>query len=265
MSTNSFAFGAYWPVDSRIHRIDPRIKIIITILLMILIFTTTSSWIYLFIGVLLSVICYFGKIISICLKRIRSILLLLIVMPGISMILTAGRPLFPSLSFLSFSYEGMIIGIHLSVRLIFTLMITSILTLTTTPFLMMRAIETMLKPLKKVGVPISEIAMIIQLTFRFIPTFMQEQNRIIKAQSARGYTVETKRFIEKSKGMLALVVPLLSLAFRRVDELANAMDARGYVVGIKRSNIHQMKFSTVDYCLLIVVVVVVIIGLVKLH
>jgi len=264
MSTNSLGFGAYYPVDSIIHQLDPRIKIIVTIFLLALIFTTASLWIYLFIGVFLSMVAYLGKVTVICLRRLRSVWVLLVMMTGISMILTAGRPLFPSLTFLLVTYEGAILGLQMALRLVFALTISSILTLTTTPFLMTRGIEALLKPLKKVGVPTSAIAMIIQLTLRFIPTFMQERDKMMKAQSARGYTVDSKNFVEKAKGMLALVVPLLSSAFKRVDELANAMDARGYVVGLERSSLKALKLSRVDYLVMVVVgAMIVIIVLVR--
>lgn len=262
MSINSLGFGAYYPIKSPIHAIDPRLKIIITIILITVIFTTTNIWTYTLLGVLLCIILHFGKIASICIKRLRAIWILLVVLPIISMILIPGRPLFPNSSFLPLSYEGAITGALMTARLIFALVTSSILTLSTSPFLLTSAIEKMFNPFKKIGIPVSEVAMIIQLTLRFIPTFVQEREKIMKAQSARGYAFDAKGVIEKTKKMLVLVVPLLVLAFKRVDDLANAMDARGYVVGIKRTSAKKMELSRNDYFIATVVVIVVIGGMI---
>lgn len=257
MSASPLGFGAYYPVNSPIHQLDPRIKIIVTFLLMTVVFTTTPNWVYFLIGGLLMIIMKLGKVTLICLRRLYSIWVLLVVMTGISMVLTTGRPLFPNWPFLPITYEGFILGIQMTSRLMIALLISSLLTLTTSPFLLTQGIEAMLNPLKKIGAPISEIAMIIQLSLRFIPTFMQERDKIMKAQAARGYTVD-KKFIARSKGMLVLVVPLLSSAFRRVDELANAMDARGYVVGMERSSIKKMKMRSIDYWIMVAVIMFVV-------
>jgi len=247
MSTNSLGFGAYYPVNSPIHQLDPRLKITATILLMTIIFTTTHIWMYLLIGASIGIVLYLGKITLICIKRLRFIWLLLMVMTGISMLVIPGRPLFPDVTTIPISYEGTIHGIKMTVRLVLVLTISSVLTLTTTPFLLTIAIESMLMPFKKIGIPISEIAMIIQLTLRFIPTFMQEREKIMKAQSARGHSIQSKKVTKQAKSMMVLVVPLLIAAFKRVDELANAMDARGYVVGKTRTSLKTMKLAQRDY------------------
>lgn len=251
MPTNSLGFGAYYPIDSIIHQLDPRVKIIITVSLMTLIFTTTQLWTYLLVGVLLVTISCLGKVMSVCLRRIRSIWLLLVLMMGITILLTPGRPILSTIA----TYEGVKVATQMALRLVLIVTISSLLTLTTSPFSLTRGIESMLTPFRKIGVPVSEIAMIIQLTLRFIPTFMRERDKIMKAQAARGYGLETKSFIEKSKGMMVLVVPLLASSFRRVDELAGSMDARCYVVGARRSNLREMKLRQRDYWTLFIIAI----------
>lgn len=253
MSVNNLGFGAYYPINSPIHRLDPRIKIIATILLMSVIFSTDEPWIYVLMGGILLVIMPIGKITLICLKRLRSIWLLLLVMTSISMLLIEGRPLFINHPFLPITYEGFVVGVQMTSRLILVLLISSILTLTTSPFLLTEALEKMLKPVKKMGVIVSITAMIIQLSLRFIPTFTSERDKIMKAQAARGYTVD-KNIIAQSKGMLVLVVPLLFTAFRRVEELAAGMDARGFVVGRARTSVREIRMMVIDYVVLIGVV-----------
>ena len=247
MKASPFGFGTYYPAHSMIHQLDPRVKFLAVILLMTSIFTTTHIGLYALIGLVLYLMFHLAQVRFVWMHVVKSIWLLLFIMILMNSALTPGTPLFPQFEFLSLTREGLIRGVTFGFRLLLTVMITSLLTVTTSPFLLTDGIKVLFKPLEKIGIPVAEIAFIIQLAYRFIPTFVRERDKMLKAQAARGHLVASKGFVQKASSMIVIVTPLLMSAFRRVDELSAAMDVRMYQVRGKRTSFKEMRLKGCDY------------------
>ena len=238
--------GQYYPADSLVHRADPRTKILITAVFLIAVFLV-KTWIG-FLPIVLFTIFIVGishvPFISV-LKGLKAIAFLIAITGCFNIFLTDGTVWF-KLGPLTATYEGLNLAGFMLVRICLLIVITSMLTLTTTPIMLTDGIETLLKPLKKVKVPVHEFAMMMTIALRFIPTIMEETDKIMKAQSARGADFESGNLIKRARNMIPILVPLFVSAFRRADELAMAMESRCYHGGEGRTRMNVLKFGRGD-------------------
>ena len=247
--------GQYYPGTSPVHKLDPRTKILITIALLLALFTV-SKW-YGFIPILIFLICTI-KISKVpflfVIKGLKAIAVLVIITGLFNVFLTDGKVLF-QFWFLTATYEGLNAAGFMVARISLLIVVTSMLTLTTTPIMLTDGIETLLSPLKKVKVPVHEFAMMMTIALRFIPTIMEETDKIIKAQSARGADFESGNILRKAKAMVPILVPLFISAFRRADDLAIAMECRCYHGDHNRTKLKQLHFSLSDLLSLFIILI----------
>jgi energy-coupling factor transport system permease protein len=248
--------GQYYPVNSVIHRLDPRTKIIGTFAFIISLFIADSFLSYIFAGTILAIVISLSKVpIKYMIKGLKSILIIIILTVLINIFLTPNGNVIFSLGKISITEEGIYIAAFLALRLIFLIIGSSILTLTTSPISLTDGIEYILKPLEIVKVPAHEIAMMMSIALRFIPILLEETDKIMKAQTARGADFETGGIIKKAKSLIPLLVPLFISSFRRADDLALAMEARCYKGGEGRTRMKELKYGKVDKVVFILLIV----------
>ncbi|MCH1958774.1 MULTISPECIES: energy-coupling factor transporter transmembrane component T family protein [Romboutsia] len=239
--------GQYYPVNSVIHKLDARVKLIATFVFMISLFIINKFWPYAI--VLLALVAIIkssklpGKYILKGLKPLRWIIIFTFV---INVFFLPGDVIW-SFGFLRITSQGLEQAIFMAIRLIFLVVGTSLLTLTTTPMDLTDGIERLLNPLNKVGFPVHELAMMMTIALRFIPTLLDETDKIMKAQMSRGADFESKNLINRAKNLVPLLVPLFVSAFRRAEELAAAMEARCYRGGYNRTKMKQAIMTKADY------------------
>ena len=238
--------GQYYPADSRIHRLDPRVKLFGTLMYLVSIFVADSIWTFAFLMLSLACVIRLSKVpFSYMVKGLRGIVLLLIIAGVFNLFMTPGQALF-TMGPLSISDVGLKNAVLMTARMIFLIIGTSIMTLTTTPNQLTDGLETSLKPLTLVNVPVHEIALMMSIALRFIPILVEETDKIMKAQMARGADFETGGIIKKAKAMVPLLVPLFVSAFRRASDLALAMEARCYHGGDGRTKMKPLKYEGYD-------------------
>jgi len=238
--------GQYYPVDSPVHRLDPRVKILASMLFIISLFVVEDFYQYLpalFFVVLTVKVS--GVPISYILKGLKPIMIILIFAFVINIFLTQGEVIY-ALGPLHVTKEGIYQAFFMMLRLILLITGTSLLTLTTSPILLTDGLESLLSPLKKIGLPAHELSMMMTIALRFIPTLLQETDKIMKAQMARGADFESGNLINRAKSLIPLLVPLFISAFRRADELAMAMEARCYRGGENRTRLKVLKYTRGD-------------------
>lgn len=242
----NITIGQYIPGDSLLHRLDPRTKILTTFLFIALLFLVDSFIGYGLAALLIFVAVYYSEFpVKFILRGIRPLLVIIILTLSLHIFMTEGRVLL-QIWFLKVTAEGLIRGFMMGSRLVLLVMGTSILTLTTSPILLTDGIESLLKPGKKIGIPAHELAMMMTIALRFIPTLLEEIDKIMKAQMARGADFESGNILQRAKSLIPLLVPLFVSAFRRADDLAIAMEARGYRGGEGRTKFKELKFRRMD-------------------
>ena len=243
--------GQYFPGDTFIHRLDPRIKIIIISLFIMSLFFVNSFIPYIFIvGFILLVIKVSGIPIKYILKGLKPLFFIILITFAINIFLTKGEVLY-KIGPLSITKEGLYFAFFMGLRLVFLITGTSLLTLTTSPIVLTDGIESLLNPFKKIGIPAHELAMMMTIALRFIPTLLEETDKIMKAQMARGADFESGNILRRAKNLVPLLVPLFINAFRRADELATAMEARCYRGGDNRTRLNELKLVKSDVIALI--------------
>ena len=248
---NNIALGSYLPLNSIIHRLDPRAKICAMLLMMIAIFLPAGYLGYVVLGICIICVSMLAKLkLSFLWRAMKQMLFMLTFLLIINLLVVReGSILFTIGSFAI--YSGAVSQtLYIVVRLALMIMITTILTATTKPLELTLAIEDLLKPFQVIHVPAHEIAMMISIALRFIPTLIEETQRIMKAQASRGVDMENGKLMEKVRAILSLIVPLFVSAFQRAEDLAYAMEARGYIPNRPRSRYKQLKMSGKDYLLL---------------
>lgn len=244
----NFTLGRYMPLDSIVHKIDPRAKIMAMLFMLVAIFFP-AGWIgygIIFIvaasTILLAKLSF--KFIWKSMKPMMFMMLFLFIMN--CLVLHTGTPLVTIYKFTIYS-DAIFQTLYIVVRLLLMIMITTCLTATTKPLDMTLGIEDLLKPFTKIGVPAHEIAMLISIALRFIPDLIDETTRIMKAQESRGVDLKEGKMKERIMAILSLVVPLFVSAFQRAEDLANAMEARGYAPGETRTRYKVLKMTSKDY------------------
>ena len=250
--------GQYYPADSVIHKLDPRVKLFATLLFVISLFTFRNVWGFLVATIFMFGFIHFSKVpLKYMVKGLKAIVVLMIITAIFNLFLTNGKVL---VSFWVFkiTYEGVRNAVLMSIRLIYLILGTSVMTLTTTPNELTDAIEKLLGPLNKIHVPVHEIAMMMSIALRFIPILLEETDKIMKAQIARGADLESGNMIQKAKAMIPILVPLFVSAFRRANDLAMAMEARCYRGGEGRTKMKPLHYESRDRAAYTIVVIYVI-------
>lgn len=239
--------GQYYPGNSILHRLDPRTKLIGLVALMTMAFMSKTAWAYALLGTATILLVFLSQVpIKTYLRGLRTIIGLLVFVTVLNMFFATGEKLLFSFGFIKVYQEGLIQAGFVIVRVVILVFISTVLTLTTPPIALADGLEYFLSPLSKIGVPAHEIAMMMTIALRFIPNLMEEMDRIIKAQKARGANLETKGIINRIKSLIPLLVPLFVSAFKKADDLALAMEARCYNGGIGRTRIHPLHFDKSD-------------------
>jgi len=245
--------GQYVPGNSPVHRLDPRTKILGASLFIVLLFLAKGLPGYLAVTAFSVLVVGLSSIpLSYLLRGLRPLLFLLVLTVGLQVFLTPGTPIWHWGPLVA-TREGVSLGIFLSYRLVLLVFVTSLLTLTTSPIALTDGLERLLQPFKRLGVPAHELAMMMTIALRFIPTSLEEADKIMKAQMARGADFETGNPLQRARGLVPLLVPLFVGAFRRADELAMAMEARCYRGGEGRTRLKQLRFAFVDLGALVAV------------
>ena len=252
--------GQYYQADSVIHRLDPRVKLAATMLFIISLFVFNGAVGYLVAAMFLAVVIKLSKVpFRFMVKGMKAIIFLLLITIVFNLFLTPGDPLV-SIWKLTITKQGVRMAVFLAIRLSFLIIGSSIMTLTTTPNQLTDGLERMLKPLNRLKVPVHEIAMMMSIALRFIPILMEETDKIMKAQIARGADFESGNLIKKAKSLVPLLVPLFISAFRRANDLAMAMEARCYRGGEHRTKMKPLQYHKRDIIAYLCVVVYLVIG-----
>ena len=245
---NNLVFGKYIPIDSIIHRIDPRAKMIALFLLVAAIFIPESWYVFAIIGVVLLIGLALAKVgIKMIVKSFKPMIMMMLFLLLLNCLTIKTGDLLIKIGTFEIFYDAVFNTLFVIVRLMLMISVTTLLTATTKPLDLTLAIEWLLKPFELVKLPTHEIAMMVSIALRFIPTIIEETLRIMNAQKSRGVDFENGTLSKKISSILSLIVPLFSVAFERAYELADAMDARGYVPGAKRSRYHVLKFKFLDF------------------
>ena len=238
--------GQYLPGNSVVHRMDPRSKILLTLFIIVFLFMTNS-----FVGYGLFALLIFGTVVvakipmNYILRGLKPLILILVLTFGLHLFMDPGDVLF-HIGPINATKQGLISGLMMVFRLILLIVTTSIMTLTTSPIDLTDGLERLMRPFQAIGVPAHELAMMMTIALRFIPTLIEETDKIMKAQMARGADFESGNIIRRVKSMIPVLVPLFVSAFRRADELALAMEARCYRGGKGRTRMKELKFSSLD-------------------
>ena len=246
--------GQYYPADSVIHKLDPRTKLFATLLFIISVFSFDGI-----VGFIVMTAFLFGVIalskvpLSFMLRGLKAIMILLVIAGLFNLFLTPGQVLW-SIWKIHITREGLRNAVLMTIRMVYLIMGSSVMTLTTTPNQLTDGLEKALKPLQKINVPVHEIAMMMSIALRFIPILIEETDKIMKAQMARGADFETGGLVKKAKNMVPLLVPLFVSAFRRANDLALAMEARCYVGGEGRTKMIPLVYHKVDRLAYLVVI-----------
>lgn len=238
--------GQYYPVDSVIHRMDPRTKLFGTMVFIISLFMADSIWAYVAATVFLAMCIRLSKVpFSFMVRGLKAVVFLLLISVSFNLFLTDGEELF-RIGFLRVTREGLRMACFMGLRLMYLVVGSSIMTLTTTPNQLTDGLEKSLGFLKVVHVPVHEISMMMSIALRFIPILVEETDKIMKAQMARGADFESGNLVQKAKSMVPLLVPLFISAFRRATDLAMAMEARCYRGGEGRTKMKPLKYERRD-------------------
>ncbi|MDD4565279.1 MAG: energy-coupling factor transporter transmembrane component T [Eubacteriales bacterium] len=238
--------GQYYPGDSWFHRLDARIKIIWTFIYIVSLFLIRDFWGYITVLITLGLIIGISKVpLSFILKGLKPIFFIIIFTFVINMFMTKGTSLI-EIGFLTITKEGIRNAFFMGTRLVLLIIGSSLLTLITKPIQLTDGIEKLLSPLQKFGLPSHELAMMMTIALRFIPTLMEETDKIMKAQMARGADFESGNIMRRAKSLIPLLVPLFISAFRIAQDLAMAMEARCYRGGSHRTRMHGMKMKKRD-------------------
>lgn len=248
---DKFLLGQYYQGESLMHSLDPRSKILITVLYMITLFIGDSAIFYMLMtGVFLFTVHLSRIPLKVILNGMKIIIILMIFTVIANFFFTEGTVLW-QLGFIHITKEGIIRGFVMGLRLLLLVGFASVLTLTTKPIALTDGLEALGSPLKKIKFPVHEISMMMSIALRFIPTILEELERIMDAQRARGANFSEGKLMDKAKALVPLLVPLFVSAFRRADELAQAMEAKCYDGSGNRTNWKPLQWQKADSLILI--------------
>lgn len=244
---NDVAFGQYYPVKSFVHRMNPSVKIVALIAYIVALFLAKTFYGLAACMLVLIVAIIFSRVPPHrLLKSIKAVLFILIFTALLNLFFHKGKNLLWGYGILNIYVESIIFSVFFTLRIFFLVMASTLLTLSTTPVDLCSGIETLLKPLALIKIPVHAFALVMSIALRFIPTLIDETNRIISAQKARGADFESGNIFKRIKAIVPVLIPLLIGAFRRADELADAMDARCYAYAKKRTRYKRLRFGWRD-------------------
>lgn len=244
------SFGQYVPSDSSVHRLDPRCKIVSVLVLLTGIFLAKHPGVFAVWGVLLAVLTKGARLpFRLVLRSAKPVLILVLFTASIHVFFTSGTPLV-SLGFLTITKEGFVLAAYMGLRLLFLVLFASFLTLTTSPMELADGLERLFSPLTPLGFPAHELAMMMTIALRFIPTLLDETDRIMKAQLARGASFDRGGLWKRLKAFLPVLIPLFVIVFQRAEDLAIAMEARCYRGGEGRTRMNPLKWKKGDTAVL---------------
>lgn len=243
----NITIGQYYPADSILHKLDPRVKFLGTLVFIVSLFLIKGFAGYVFVTVVLATLVRLSKVpFGMMLKGMKTIIFILIITVIFNMLFTPGEAIF-TIWRLTVTKEGVIQAFRMAIRLSYLIIGSSIMTLTTTPNQLTDAMENLFSPLKVFKVPVHEISMMMSIALRFIPILMEETDKIMKAQIARGADFESGNLIKRVTNMIPLLVPLFVSAFQRANDLAMAMEARCYHGGEGRTQMKPLRYEKRDY------------------
>ncbi len=243
----NITLGQYFPGESFLHKMDPRAKIMATMIFIMAIFLAETVTSYIVVTIFTVLTFAVSRLpVHLIWQSIKPLWIIIVFTLAIHIFSTPGTALW-SYGFLSITHEGLAMGSLMAARLIFLILFSSLLTYTTSPIRLTDGIEHLLNPFKKIGVPAHELAMMMTIALRFIPTLLEETERIMKAQESRGADFTTGSIMQRAKNMVPLLIPLFISAFRRADELAIAMEARCYRGGEHRTRMKELTITHYDY------------------
>ena len=245
---NNITMGQYYPVDSRVHRLDPRMKLILAVVFIVTVFLAKTFAGY---ALILAFVYLTSRLANVpfrmLLRGLKPLRLIIILTFLLNLFFTPGDTLWLEFWIIRITREAFLQALFYSLRLAFLVVGTSLLTLTTSPVALSDGIELLLSPLKKIRFPAHELAMMMTIALRFIPTLLEETDKIMKAQMARGADFESGNLISRAKAMVPLLVPLFVSAFRRAGALAMAMESRCYHGGEGRTRLRVLKLGRDDW------------------
>lgn len=254
--------GQYYQGESVIHKLDPRTKIIATLVYIVALFVIDNFAGFALAAAALAAVIIVSRVpFSFIVRGLKPILFILLFTAVLNMFMYSGEPLV-KLGFLTITKEGAVKAAFIAIRLVLLVIGSSMLTFTTKPISLTDGIESLLSPLRRVGVPAHELAMMMTIALRFIPTLMDETDKIVKAQQARGADFESGNIIRRAKSLIPILIPLFISAFRIASDMALAMEARCYRGGEGRTRMNRMEFGRRD--LVAAVIIVIFFGLVIL-
>ncbi|NCA92325.1 energy-coupling factor transporter transmembrane protein EcfT [bacterium] len=240
-------FGQYYPSDSFIHRLDPRTKILSSLVFIAAMFVCKSYFSYLICFTFLVFCVLVSKIpISSVLKTVKAIIFVIVITVLINVFFYGEGKVLASWWVFTITAEGLIFASKMAMRLIFLVIGTSLITLTTTPMNLTDGLESLFKPLKRIGFPVHDVAIIMSIALRFIPTLMEEIDKIMMAQKARGASFDSGGLVKRAKALIPILIPLFVSTFRRADELALALDSRCYNATPNRTKMKKLTLSKND-------------------
>lgn len=240
--------GQYFPGDSVLHRLDPRTKILLTVAYVVLLFVTKRLVGLALCGLFMLAVVLLSRIpFKTVLKSIKPLLFIILFTAALQMIYGGGTAIFPGIAYLRWlTYQGVRNAVFMASRIIMLVTGTSFMTYTTSPIMLTSALESLMSPLRLIKVPVHEFAMMMTIALRFIPTLIDETDKIMNAQKARGADFETGNIFHRAKALIPILVPLLISAFRRAEELADAMECRCYHGGEGRTKFRVYHFALRD-------------------
>ena len=239
--------GQYYPAESPIHRLDPRVKIVCTLLFLVSLFIQNSLLGYVIATIFLGCVIRLSRVpVKYIVKGLKPIVILLMFTVVMNLFLTRGGDTLVHFWIFTITEEGLRTSVFMAIRLIYLVMGSSIMTFTTSPNGLTDGLEKLLRPLNRINVPVHEVAMMMSIALRFIPILLEETDKIMKAQLARGADFESGNIIQRAKAMTPILVPLFVSAFRRANDLAMAMEARCYNGGEGRTKMKPLKYKAHD-------------------
>lgn len=247
MNLRALTIGQYFPGESLLHRLDPRTKILITFAYSVLIFFPrewegfTAMASFTAVGLLVSRVP-----LGFIFRGMRPILIFFAITAALNLFMTPGETVIWQWGRLTITQEGLVLSVQAIVRLLLLITTASLLTLTTSPIVLTDGMERILRPYQRIGVPAHELALMMTIALRFIPTLAEELDRIMRAQAARGADFTRGGITARARALIPVMVPLFVAAFRRADELATAMEARGYRGGAGRTRMKELRFTVLD-------------------
>jgi energy-coupling factor transport system permease protein len=247
MALKDITLGQYFPGNSVVHRLDPRTKLVAVMLYIVALFLCKFFVTY---AIMFGVLCLCIKLSTVPVQSIvrgmKPVLLIVIITAFLNLFYTPGTHVLVKIWILTITLEGVFAAIFMVVRIMMLIAGTFLLTYTTSPILLTDGLEALLNPLKKIKVPVHELAMMMSIALRFIPTLIEETDKIMSAQRARGADFESGGLVQRAKALIPLLVPLFISSFRRADELAVAMECRCYHGGEGRTRLRQLKYQGID-------------------